>query len=73
MVIVKSGADEQRTDEGIGYVPTGIEAFDFFGRISLRSPVRVETTEMVKENFFGARIPKRKLIRKENTKNSFGR
>ena len=73
MVIVQSGADEQLIDEGIGYVPTCIEAFDFFAESSPWFPVRVETTEMVKENFFGTRIPKRKLIRKEKTNNSFGR
>ena len=73
MVIVQSGADEQLTDKGIGYVPTCIEAFDFFAERSSRSPVRVETTEMVKENFIGTRIAKRKLIRKEKTEHSFGK
>ena len=73
MVIVESGADEQLTDAGIGYVPTCIEAFDFFAEISFRHPVRVETAEMVIENVFGTRIPKRQLIRKEKTENSFGR
>ena len=73
IVIVQSGADEQFTNEGIGYVSTCIEVFDFFAEIYLLSPVRVETTEMVKENFFGTRIPKRNLIRKEKTKKPFGR
>jgi len=73
MVIVQSGADEQLTDEGIGLVPACIEAFNFFTEISLRSPVRVEPTEMVEEHFVGIQIPKRKLIRKEKPKHSFGR
>ena len=73
MFIVQSGAGVQLTDEGIGHVPTCIEVFDFFAESSLWFPVRVETTEMIKEHFFGTRIPKRKLIRKEKTKNSFGR
>ena len=73
MVIIQSGTDEQLTDEGIGYVPTGIEAFDFFAESSLRFPVRVETTKMVKEHFFETQIPKCKQIRKEKTQNSSGR
>ena len=68
MVIVQSGTGGQLTDEGIGYVLTCIEVFDFFADISLWSPVRVETTKMVEEYLIRTRIPKRKLISKQKTK-----
>ena len=73
MVIIQSGTDEQLTDEGIGYVPTGIELSTSSPKALSGFPVRVETTKMVKEHFFETQIPKCKQIWKEKTQNSSGR